>query len=79
MITAAFNMMDRLENLALELKQGVNAAWGIYTAMTESSFSPEEYTDGLYCVVNILEQKSQELTQLVQGLFDAAKSEGGEV
>lgn len=75
------DLMDRLNMLAEEMKQAVNAAWGIYVAMTEGDSSPDEYTDGLCCVVELMGKKTKELEGLAQSIFNEAVlvNAGGEL
>lgn len=55
-----------IDDAALEIERGINAAIAIYTAMMEGPFNPDEFMDGMYFVLARLKKCNKDLRQLVK-------------
>lgn len=55
-----------IDDAALEIERGINAAIAIYTAMMEGPFNPDEFMDGMYFVLTRLEKCNKDLRRLVK-------------
>lgn len=59
-----------IDDAALEIERGINAAIAIYTAMMEGPFNPDEFMDGMYFVLTRLEK----CTRTSAGLSKTSKA-----
>lgn len=70
-----------VDDAALEIDRGINALMAIHTAIAESSFSPESFTDGLFFVLTRLDECNKNLRRAIsdeRSLIYSSKAGGEE-